>query len=145
MIVDLMQNFIHNLLFVFFTGILVYIFRAEKFSLFRLAMVIITVFYIGYAYARPETIIANYNLREEELANWEEIDLYYLTKLSSDAYPIFREACEYVDEKEFTDSFTTIMSDRYRVNELADEYREMNFRTFNFSLYNGLRAEVNKE
>ncbi|MBQ8261252.1 MAG: DUF4173 domain-containing protein [Lachnospiraceae bacterium] len=124
----------------FFTGILAYIFSKKKFSLFRYAMVVITVLYIGYAFARPETIIASYNLREEELAQWKGIDAYYLSDFSSDAYPIFREVCEREGNEEFAEYFMEeVLKDRSRYARLFEEYEDMDFRTFNFSLYNAFR------
>jgi len=67
------------------TGIILAIYRT-KFPLFRYFVAVSAVCYIVLAYANVDYIIASYNTKSQE--KMEEIDIDYLTTLSSDAAPV---------------------------------------------------------
>ena len=60
--------------------------------------------------------------------------------LGKDLNPIFREVCEREGNEEFAEYFMEeVLKDRSRYARLFEEYEDMDFRTFNFSLYNAFR------
>ena len=66
-------------------GVIVNIYR-ERFPLFRYIVAVVRVLYIGLSLARPDAIVAEYNIAHTE--NMKEEDVYYLlTRLSADAAP----------------------------------------------------------
>lgn len=66
-------------------GVIVNIYR-ERFPLFRYIVAVVSVLYIGLSLARPDAIVAEYNIAHTE--NMKEEDIYYLlTRLSADAAP----------------------------------------------------------
>lgn len=69
---------------VLMAGIFRLIFK-EDFPLFRYSLVVISVFYTGFALARPDAVIARYNLTVGSELNYH--DLQYLYSLSADAAP----------------------------------------------------------
>ena len=72
---------------VLMAGIFRLIFK-DDFPLFRYGLVVISVFYVALAFARPDAVIARYNLTHESVSN---SDLYYLQSLSTDAAPALLE------------------------------------------------------
>lgn len=80
--------FVLTLLFV---GVMIYIIR-KGFPLFRYSLVVVTVLYIGLAFARPQYLIAKVNVtameQSSEFFKAEEFDdYYYLAGLCADAAP----------------------------------------------------------
>lgn len=73
------------------TGIILAIYRA-KFPLFRYFVAVSAICYIVLAYANVDYIIASYNTKSQE--KLEEIDIDYLTTLSSDAAPVLLPALD---------------------------------------------------
>ena len=71
------------LLIVWMAGVTVFVYR-KQFRLFRYFLVAITCFYLVLSFARPDSMIARYNIRAME--NGEKADIYYMTHmLSADA------------------------------------------------------------
>lgn len=68
---------------VLMAGIFRLIFK-DSFPLFRYGILVVSVFYVVLAFARPDAVIARYNLTH---ANVSHSDLYYLQSLSTDAAP----------------------------------------------------------
>lgn len=110
------------LMFVLMMAVVRYVWR-DDFSLFRVASVIITVFYLGIAIARPDYAVASYNVKHMPVTQWE---YGYFTLYSADAYPVLRES-------DFE------LSPHYE-RKIEQQAKEMNWRTFNFSIYMAKKA-----
>lgn len=96
----------------------------NDFSLFKYMAVVVTFFYIIAAFARPDYVIAKYNL---EYGNQKEVDEWYLAQLSSDAILIISKHTEDIDD---------YYEERYFDN-VKRSYEDMGLRTFNLSRYIG--------
>lgn len=68
-------------------GCIVTIYK-NSFPLFQYVMVAVTVLYLIFSLAKPDYLIAKYNLTY----NGEQADMYYLINLSTDAVPAMKEA-----------------------------------------------------
>lgn len=124
-------------------GIMVTIFR-PGFRLFRYCMMVVTVFYLVLAFAKPDYWIARYNMQyvnmTEDTAVPEENgyrDFNYLSHLSADAAPVLAEPENYVF---LTENSMAMQSYFSRMGEKADE---MGIRSFNLSRYLAGRAVRN--
>lgn len=118
-------------IFCVMTGIFIYICRAQ-FPLFRYSMVVVAVLYLSLAYAKPDSMIASYNLSSRFLQKQEAmIDYSYLNRCSSDAAPVIADVMEAPAVREKPSAF-----DRFWEKMEAEE---MTFRTYNFS-----KAEAKK-
>lgn len=124
-------------------GILCSIFRLD-FPLFRYIMVVVTVFYIVLAYAKPDYWIARYNmeyvnretgmeLTEEQRAEFYG-DFLYLSELSADAVPVLASEENY----EFLCGQTDSMK-RY-FDRMEARVEKDGIRSFNVSRYLAGRA-----
>ena len=124
-------------------GILCSIFRPD-FPLFRYIMVVVTVFYIVLAYAKPDYWIARYNmeyvnretgmeLTEEQRAEFYG-DFLYLSELSADAVPVLASEENY----EFLCGQTDSMK-RY-FDRMEARVEKDGTRSFNVSRYLAGRA-----
>lgn len=124
-------------------GILCSIFRPD-FPLFRYIMVVVTVFYIVLAYAKPDYWIARYNmeyvnretgmeLTEEQRAEFYG-DFLYLSELSADAVPVLASEENY----EFLCGQTDSMK-RY-FDRMEARVEKDGIRSFNVSRYLAGRA-----
>lgn len=118
-------------IFMAMNGIAIFIFN-EKFNLFRYCMIMVTVLYIGFAYMKPEAIIARNNLSEKFYLEGEcqDIDYNYLKKLSSDATPAMVKAFERENDKY---GMEYVIKKKLKENEFANE--ELSIRQFNMSVY----------
>lgn len=132
-----------------FTGVIIYIFRKE-FPLFRYSLVVVTVLYIGLAFARPEYIIAKVNVaamnQESDFFKSEEFDdYYYLIHLSADAAPA---VVPYLAEngydlnwyyKDIMEEYsiyqcgTQEVFGYYYLDNIKERCQKTTFRSFNFS------------
>ena len=102
----------------------------DNFSLFRWITVVVASFYIIIAFARPDYVVAKYNL---DYGNQMEVDQYYLMKLSSDALPVIM---EHMEELECS------QDSRY-FRKIKEKYKSMGIRTFNLSVFTaGNRMET---
>lgn len=113
-----------GLIFLIMSGILCYLFF-RKFPLFKYCMVVVTVLYLGLAYARPDYLIASYNLNEQHIN--ENVDYRYLDSLSADAVPAFAKALEREEGSGFYEDFNSLL--------YTGEDEEFGLRGFNFSRY----------
>lgn len=113
-----------GVIFLMMSGIIFYIFF-HKFPLFKYCMIVVTILYLGLAYARPDYLIASYNLNERHInAN---VDYRYLRRLSADAVPAVAEALEREKGSDFSEDLNDLLDIR------GDE--EFGLRGFNFSRY----------
>lgn len=93
---------------------------SDDFSLFKFMAVVVTSFYIIAAFARPDYVVAKYNL---DYGNQTEVDRHYLFDLSSDAFPVIMEHKE---------DLNCTLNDRYFL-KIKEKYDDMGIRTFNLS------------
>ncbi len=113
---------------VLMAGIFRLIFK-DDFPLFRYGLVVISVFYVALAFARPDAVIARYNLTHESVSN---SDLYYLQSLSADAAPALleylptEESCfkPWGSRKQYLQSF---------INHQPEQSFSLSLRRYNFS------------
>lgn len=88
---------------IFMVGVILSI-RNRKFPLFRYIVLAMMCCYIGLNYARPDVIIAKYNLSQEHIKGWDI--LYLFDDTSYDAIPVLAEfdldKAEFEDEAEKT-------------------------------------------
>ncbi|MCI8453565.1 MAG: DUF4173 domain-containing protein [Lachnospiraceae bacterium] len=80
---------------VLMAGILCLIFK-EHFPLCRYCIVVLSVFYVGFALARPDAVIARYNLTASGSLDYDDLD--YLLGLSYDAAPTLQ---RYLPDSEY--------------------------------------------
>ena len=99
-------------------GCMITIYKS-KFPLFQYTMIVVTVFYILFSLAKPDYLIAKYNLTYER----EETDIDYLASLSSDAVPAMEEAGV------LRDAYV----DNWNLKEIRIDCEEMGVLDFNFS------------
>ncbi len=120
-----------GLIFLIMSGIMIFI-SNRKFPLFKYCMVVVTILYLGLAYARPDYLIASYNLNEQHIN--ENVDWRYLSRLSADAVPVIVEALERGEGDEFADDPENLLYFRLDMN--VGGYTD-SLRGFNFSRYYG--------
>lgn len=120
-----------GLIFLIMSGIMIFIFN-RKFPLFKYCMVVVTILYLGLAYARPDYLIASYNLNEQHING--NVDWRYLSRLSADAVPVIVEALERGEGDEFADDPENLIYFRLDMNVRG--YAD-SLRGFNFSRYYG--------
>lgn len=120
-----------GLIFLIMSGIMIFI-SNRKFPLFKYCMVVVTILYLGLAYARPDYLIASYNLNEQHING--NVDWQYLSRLSADAVPVIVEALERGEGDEFADDPENIIYFRLDMNVRG--YAD-SLRGFNFSRYYG--------
>lgn len=132
-----------------FAGVIVSIYR-KRFPLFGYCTAVVTVFYIGLAFARPDYWIAKYDMAhartaeqtadgqptetyEDGTARYTFEDYYYLAGLSADAAPVLfsEEAMEKWGER----LAMTIYYDKVK-----RKTEKMGVRSFNFSLWRARRS-----
>lgn len=123
----------------------------KEFSLFRYEMVVVTVFYLVFSFARPDYWIAKYNI--SRIGNeMSYTDVSYLCNLSSDAVPALTELHpehdhkkenyrgweEYDPQKEYDWNCPACKLDSYL--EEIEENTDLNIRNFNLSTYQAGKA-----
>lgn len=123
-----------GLIFLIMSGIMLFIFY-RKFPLFKYCMVVVTILYLGLAYARPDYMIATYNLNEQHIHG--KVDWRYLRRLSADAVPAVAEALEREEGSDFADDLEDLIYVR--------ENGESSLRGFNFSRYYRWQYLMEKE
>lgn len=111
-------------------GIVISIYR-KSFPVFRYAVVIITVFYIGFAYSHPDYFIARENIRAMYTEDNYK-DMYYLTSLSADAAPIM---VEYANNKNLVKSEEQMTSLNYFFEKIQKKTDKISIRSFNVSRF----------
>ena len=121
--------FLMVLMFIFF-GVIYSIYRKD-FGLFRYITAVVSVCYILFAFGRPDTFIAEYNISHAEDAS--ELDVFYLTYLSKDTAPLLAE----IDRDEIRDQDVMDSLDIYFKN--IEGEKSLSFREWNYS-----RAEAEK-
>lgn len=131
-------------IFLLMAGVTVSIYF-RRFPLFFYCVAVTTVFYIGLSFARPDYLIASYNLNPAHMEYLDEYDLYdaegYLSQLSTDAAPILlsREKNPYLGTEDVAvprvnDDLKSRRFYYYYMN-ILHRTEEMNLRNFNFSIY----------
>lgn len=96
------------------------------FPLFRYGMAVVTVCYLIFSLAKPDYMIAKYNVAYAS----DELDVSYLCSLSSDAIPVLEEA-GLLDPQAWEYGYLN----RYYLRMKLSCYREMGIRSFNLSDY----------
>ena len=133
-----------SVIFLLMAGVTISIYM-HKFPLFTYSMVIVTVFYIGLSFSRPDYWIAKYNLNPEHIEYLDDYDTRdsgnYLGKLSADAAPILlnEKSNPYLaehpglfSEENTYDELSWLRRYYYRMEDLSEE---MHIRNFNFSVH----------
>lgn len=123
----------------------------KEFSLFRYEMVVVTVFYLVFSFARPDYWIAKYNI--SQIGNeMSYTDVFYLCNLSSDAVPALTELHpehehdkekyrgwdEYSGQEEYYWECPACKLESY-LGEV-EENTDLNIRNFNLSTYQAVKA-----
>lgn len=115
-------------IFSIMTGILIYIYK-EGFPLFRFCMVVVAVLYLALAYAKPDRLIASYNLSDRFLTGEQRgevrIDDFYLNQCSCDAAVVIAQVME--------DAAMPDAELRFRKFWEKMEAQEITPRTYNYS------------
>lgn len=141
------------MLTILLTGVIISIFKRD-FPLFRFSMVVVTVCYLCLSFAHVDYWIAKYNLyggitasadAGEDSYGSRTADYYYLTHMSSDAAPAFREYMEQNGTSDFPSDWLQKGSyEEYsaKAGWLAEyawrmdaRYEQMGIRGFNLSQY----------
>lgn len=120
----------------------------KKFPLFTYSLVVVTILYTALSFARPDYMIADYNLKQAEKAYSDDIrrdydsGLRYLSKLSSDAAPIILNADKNPCLSSISGFKSTDENNNYENKWVKDYFYKINaqkenmhIRNFNFSLY----------
>ncbi|GKX67194.1 DUF4153 domain-containing protein [Inconstantimicrobium mannanitabidum] len=123
---------------VLMTGIIVTIFY-EKFNLLRFSLIVVLSFYMVFSYAKPDKIIAEYNISHINRLTYSDVS-YMLNNLSYDAAP----AISKIDLSKVnmhTESKQTLNSDFQEYFErVKKDYNDRGIRGFNFSSYEANKA-----
>lgn len=122
-------------------GVTVLIYR-NGFPLFGWCLAVITVFFVGFSFMRPDRVIAEYNVSHVE--EWSQSDFTYMTqRLSADAVPVVLEALERegVLGRFYSGSREKFLKEYYRW-AVSSNYQTSGdgFRTLNFSFEAADRA-----
>lgn len=120
------------------TGALISIYN-KTFSLFMYSMIITSVFYLVFAYAKPAYLVARYNLSSQYDVN--DIDYRYIKyNLNEDALtPVYEFYCKQEDES-IKESLINYFPDKFEVNN-----NKTNIRNFNVSKYRYYSVDVGRE
>lgn len=129
-------------------GCIVTIYK-NQFPLFQYATIVVTIMYIIFSLGKPDYLIAKYNLTY----NMENIDLYYLSNLSTDAIPAMEEAgvLQSIDERlerlkrKDSEKGNQDMEYTRNLRRKINSYDEMGILDFNYSYYNGGKILKNYE
>lgn len=115
-------------------GVVILIYK-NRFPLFGWCLVLISVFFVGFSFMRPDRIIAEYNVGH--VKEWSDSDFTYMTQaLSADAVPVVLKALEddTVLERFYSGGRKEFLKeyDRWAVSRNY-QVRSADFRTWNFS------------
>lgn len=120
---------------VLFIGVIISIYR-EKFPLFSYSMVVVTVCWIGFAYAKPDYQVARYDLAHLAEIKSDETedgsrrggfdDYWYLTGLSADAAPLLA-------QEEVRKQLEDLGAGQHYYEKIRERTENMGIRNFNFS------------
>lgn len=115
-------------------GVVILIYR-NRFPLFGWCLVMISVFFVGFSYMRPDRVIADYNV--VHAGEWSDSDFTYMTQaLSADAVPVVLEALEddAVLGRFYSGGRTEFLKEYYRwVISKNYQVGAADFRTWNLS------------
>ena len=134
------------LLVVLMTGVIITIFN-DKFNLFRFSLIAVISFYIVFSYAKPDRIVAEYNVRYIERMTYDDV-LYMVDNLSYDAVP----AISKIDLSRVTLSGYKYNNNTQRLDSIVDnyfrraqeDYDKRGIRGFNFSSFEADKAADTK-
>ena len=131
-------------IFLLIAGVTVFIYM-NRFPLFTYSMIVVTVFYIGLSFARPDYWIAKYNLDPEHIEYLNDYDTRdsgnYLGRLSADAAsillneknnPYLAQHHDLFNEENTYDELSWLRRYYYKIEDLSED---MHIRNFNFSIY----------
>lgn len=126
----------------------------KKFPLFTYSLVIVTVFYTAFSLARPDYLIADYNLKMDKVhvsgdSNRRDYSsgLSYLSTLSSDAAPVILNP----DKNPYLPPISSLKNEDENINyenrwiqnyfhKISGQVENMHIRNFNFSVYHAKNA-----
>lgn len=136
------------LLAFFMAGALICVYRS-KFRLFFYCMIVLTIGYLGFSFARPDYLIANYNLAHMEVMHIDDIH-YLMNSLSDDAAPaIAKLDPENIEgaSRAYSDAFSfdaqqTRKMEFYDYFYKLDEKYQSSWRKYNFSEHKAQIAAV---
>ena len=115
-------------------GVVILIYR-NRFPLFGWCLVMVSVFFVGFSYMRPDRVIADYNAAH--VGEWSDSDFTYMTQaLSADAVPVVLEALEdnAVLGRFYSGGRTEFLTEYYRwVISKNYQVGAADFRTWNLS------------
>ena len=115
-------------------GVVILIYR-NRFPLFGWCLVMISVFFVGFSYMRPDRVIADYNAAH--VGEWSDSDFTYMTQaLSADAVPVVLETLQdnAVLGRFYSGGRTEFLTEYYRwVISKNYQVGAADFRTWNLS------------
>ena len=115
-------------------GVVILIYR-NRFPLFGWCLVMVSVFFVGFSYMRPDRVIADYNAAH--VSEWSDSDFTYMTQaLSADAVPVVLETLEdnAVLGRFYSGGRTEFLTEYYRwVISKNYQVGAADFRTWNLS------------
>lgn len=125
------------LLTLLMTGIIVTIFN-KKFNMFRFSFIVVISFYIVFSYAKPDRIIAEYNINHIDTFTYSDV-VYMVDELSYDAAPVISR----IDLSKVRFNDDIYKGDGQSLNKLVNDYFERvkedydarGIRGFNFSSF----------
>lgn len=122
-------------------GVVIVIYK-NRFPLFRWCLMLISVFFVGFSFMRPDRVIAKYNVGH--VKEWSDSDFTYMTQvLSADAVPVVLKALEddTVLERFYSGGRKEFLKEyeRWTVSRKYQVY-STDFRTWNFSFENAKQS-----
>lgn len=113
------------LLTIIMIGVVYYIYQKD-FWMNRFLFFVTLIFYLFFAFMRPDYVVAKYNITHmEEISSY---DMYYLTNLSLDAIPVISD----IKEEQMDDEAKNILSNYY--TRVYHSHKK-GIRNFNLSRY----------
>lgn len=109
----------------FMAGALICVYRS-KFRLFFYCMIVLTIGYLGFSFARPDYLIADYNLAHMEVVHMDDIR-YLMNSLSDDAAPAIAKL-----DPDHIEGASRAYSDAYSFD--AGQTRKMEFYNYFYHL-----------
>lgn len=115
-------------------GVVILIYK-NRFPLFSWCLVLISVFFVGFSFMRPERVIAEYNVNH--VKEWSDSDFQYMTQvLSADAVPVVLKVLEddAVLERFYSGGKKEFLAEYYDWAVSRNyQVRSSDFRTWNLS------------
>lgn len=127
---------------ILFVGVIISIYK-ERFPLFGYSTVVVTVCYLGFAFAKPDYQVAKYDIAAAAHANAssEETDSYgrgfedcwYLADLSADAAPLMM-------QESVREMWGNVDAVQHYYDKIRERTADMGLRDFNFSRWTAVKC-----